>query len=161
MNAKLIPEPAEWANFLALEEVVMVGYPNGLWDSVNNMPIFRRGITATHLGLDYDGKAEFLIDAACFPGSSGSPVILYNEGAYRGEGDVINFGRRLRLLGILRAGPLHTAEGDIVIMNVPTSPRPVALTPQMINLGIVIKASRLLEFEPVIQALGSPPHNPA
>ncbi|MHB1107981.1 MAG: S1 family peptidase, partial [Lutibacter sp.] len=42
----------------ALEEVLMIGYPNGIWDSVNNMPIFRKGWTATNPLLDYNGKKE-------------------------------------------------------------------------------------------------------
>lgn len=52
----------------------MVGYPDGIWDEFNNQPIVRRGITATHPKNDFNGKGEFLIDAVCFPGSSGSPV---------------------------------------------------------------------------------------
>jgi len=57
----------------------MVGYPIGLWDEKNNYPIFRKGITATHPANDYNGKSEFMIDAACFPGSSGSPVYIIDE----------------------------------------------------------------------------------
>ncbi len=60
----------------------MVGYPVGLWDSVNNMPILRRGSTATLLDWTYEGRQEFVIDAACFPGSSGSPVFKYTVGDY-------------------------------------------------------------------------------
>ncbi len=44
----------------------MIGYPNGIWDEANNMPIIRRGITATHPNFNYNGKPEFMIDAACF-----------------------------------------------------------------------------------------------
>ncbi|OAJ33340.1 hypothetical protein A0O36_02469 [Piscirickettsiaceae bacterium NZ-RLO1] len=57
-----------------MEDIIMIGYPNGIWDEKHNLPIIRRGITATHPKLPYNGKPEFLIDAACFPGSSGSPV---------------------------------------------------------------------------------------
>ena len=46
----------------------------------NNLPIIRRGITATPAFRDYCGRDEFLIDAACFPGSSGSPVFILNQG---------------------------------------------------------------------------------
>lgn len=38
---------------------------------------FRRGITATNINFDYNGKKEFVIDAACFPGSSGFPVFIW------------------------------------------------------------------------------------
>jgi hypothetical protein len=47
-----------------IEEITMIGYPNGLWDKTNNMPVFRRGATATHPALDWNGSPEFMIDAA-------------------------------------------------------------------------------------------------
>jgi len=72
----------------------MVGYPVGIWDSANNMPVIRRGITATHPGKDYEGKSEFMIDAACFPGSSGSPVFLFNLGSYPQKAGGIVIGTR-------------------------------------------------------------------
>ena len=59
-----------------VEDVLMIGYPNGLWDTTHNMPIIRRGTIATDIKLDYNEKKEFVIDAACFPGSSGSPVLF-------------------------------------------------------------------------------------
>ena len=67
----------------AIEDIIFIGYPNGIWDSVNNMPILRKGSTATHPCLNYNGKKEFMIDAACFPGSSGSPVLIFNENGYK------------------------------------------------------------------------------
>jgi hypothetical protein len=139
----LIPSQAEWSEFMGIEEVVMVGYPNGIWDAVNNMPIFRRGITATHPNLNYSGRREFMIDAACFPGSSGSPVLLYNFGNFTDRKGNTVIGTRFKLLGVLYAGPQHTAAGEIVIMNVPTAHRPVAISQIPNNLGLVIKADRL------------------
>src|SRR5690606_22543078 len=68
---ELIPTKEIIEDTTAIEEILMVGYPNGIWDTHNNKPIFRRGITATHPKFDYCGKKEIMIDAACFPGSSG------------------------------------------------------------------------------------------
>jgi hypothetical protein len=82
LGKEIIPTAEQLEGLAALEDIVMVGYPIGLWDKVNNMPIIRRGITATHPKLPYNGREEFMIDAACFPGSSGSPVVLYNETGY-------------------------------------------------------------------------------
>ena len=42
----------------AIEDVVVVGYPNGLIDPVHLLPIVRKGITATPLEVDYGGKPE-------------------------------------------------------------------------------------------------------
>jgi hypothetical protein len=134
----------------------MVGYPNGIWDATNNMPIARRGITATHPNLNYEGRREFMIDAACFPGSSGSPVFLYNTGGYatRAEGMVMG-GIRIKLLGVLYAGPQHIATGEVRVVNVPTQQRAIAVSSIPQNLGLVVKASRLLDFDGLLRPLVS------
>ena len=151
------------AGLTALEDVVMVGYPTGIWDRVNNMPIIRRGITATHPNLPYNGREEFMIDAACFPGSSGSPVVLFNETGYIDR----NLRRyvpepRVYLLGVLYAGPQFTATGEIKVVDVPTQKRPVAFSDIPINLGLVIKSRRILELEDIMRGLmkNAPPAEP-
>jgi len=126
----------------------MIGYPNGIWDSVNNQPIFRKGITATHPNLDYNGNAEFMIDIACFPGSSGSPVMIYNPSEYTDrQGNTFMGTTRLILMGILYAGPQHTITGDIEIVNIPQLQQPTAISQIPNNLGIVIKSEKILELE--------------
>jgi len=158
LDISLIPTDQELAQFTPLEEVLMIGYPNGIWDSRNNMPILRRGVTATHPAVEYDGRREFMIDVACFPGSSGSPVMLYNTGGYyMPNGGFALGGTRIKLLGVLYAGPQHTATGELQIVTVPTSQdvRPVSRIPN--NLGLVIQASRLRHFEE--QFLKLPPIN--
>ena len=74
-----MPDATALAKLNAVEEIMMIGYPNGLWDAKNNLPIVRRGITGTPAFVDYNDKPEFVIDAACFPGSSGSPVFIVNQ----------------------------------------------------------------------------------
>jgi Trypsin-like peptidase domain len=134
-----------------MEEIIMIGYPNGLWDSKHNLPIIRRGITATHPKLPYNGKPEFLIDAACFPGSSGSPVFLANIGSFVNSSGALCAGSRVALLGTLYAGPQHTATGEIVVIQVPTDTKALAVSTIPNNLGLVIHASKLLDFEVVIE----------
>ncbi|QWB31986.1 S1 family peptidase [Exiguobacterium acetylicum] len=148
----LYPETAKELN--AVEDIIMVGYPIGLSDEVNNLPIIRKGITASHLAYDYNGNKEFLIDAACFPGSSGSPVFLLNEGTFYMNGTV-HMGIRFQFLGILYAGPHLTQTGQIVPSVIPTSNEGNTLVEMnmMINLGFVIKAERLLDFEPLIEEI--------
>ena len=105
-DKSIIPTEEQMKELTAVEDVLMVGYPIGLWDEMNNYPIFRQGITATHPANDYNGKSEFMIDVACFPGSSGSPVMLYNIGNYVKKGGGTVIGSRFFLLGILYAGPV-------------------------------------------------------
>jgi V8-like Glu-specific endopeptidase len=148
LDTSLIPNQSELEDLTVIEDIVMVGYPNGIWDQVNNKPIFRKGITATHPCFDYNGKKEFMIDAACFPGSSGSPVFLLNENGYKDKKGSFYLGKsRIYLLGTLYAGPQHTAEGEVRIINVPTAQKPISLSRIPNNLGLVIKSERIKELE--------------
>ncbi len=134
------------AELSAVQDIVMVGYPNGVWDKANNMPIFRRGLTATSPKRDYNGLPEFVIDCACFPGSSGSPVVIFDEESFA-DSHIITFGRsRMLFLGVLYAGPQHSATGEIKVIETPLAQRPIVLSQIPNNLGFVIKARKLLEF---------------
>lgn len=134
----------------AIEDILMIGYPEGLWDDVNNKPIARRGITATHPAIDYQGRKEFLIDAACFHGSSGSPVLIVNRGGAEFLKAGATGGRRLTLLGILYAGPELTIEGELQIAGLPTEPDTVVNSVTTMNLGVVIKAEKIMELQPLM-----------
>lgn len=148
LEKSLLLNKQELDDLTLMEDVVMVGYPNGIWDQANNMPVFRKGITATHPNIDWNGKPEFLIDAACFPGSSGSPVFLFNQGGYSTKSGGIVIGpSRIKLLGILYAGPQHTISGEVKVIQVPTQNKPISISTIPNNLGMVIKASELDAFE--------------
>lgn len=143
----IIPTEESMKDINALEEILMVGYPNGIWDDINNKPILRKGITATHPKFNYCGKKEIMIDAACFPGSSGSPVFIFNEGNYKTKNGQLIFGNRIILLGILFAGPQHSATGEIEVVNVQNVQKPISISMIPNNLGLIIKSERILELE--------------
>lgn len=151
LNKSILPTKEQIENFSAMEEIIMIGYPNGIWDSKNNKPIFRKGVTATHPNFDYNGKKEFLIDAACFPGSSGSPVFIFNEGGYRDKKGNTYMGQsRIILLGTLYAGPQQTTTGEIQVIDVPTSQKAISVSNIPINLGLIIRSERIIELEKLI-----------
>lgn len=150
LETELIPTPDKVAQFSALENIVMIGYPIGLSDNYNHKPIIRRGSTATHLKNNYQGKNDFLVDMACFPGSSGSPIFILNEGSYQ-IGNTLYAGSRILLAGILYAGPQYSASGIISFSNLPNVPVPIVNIPT--NLGIAIKSSEILEFEKIFNRL--------
>jgi hypothetical protein len=130
----------------ALEEVIFIGYPNGIWDKKNLLPIMRKGITATPVSIDFQGKKQFLIDASVFPGSSGSPVFLLNTGMYfdrKTNSTVV--GNRLLFLGIVASVYCRQDQNEIILVPAPTVNIPVAISKQMINLGVVFKASVIIE----------------
>lgn len=149
----LIPSREQLEEIDVAEEVLMIGYPNGLWDSVNNMPIVRKGIMATNISLDHNGKREFVIDAACFPGSSGSPVILVNKGSYTDKRGTLKLGeRRLMLLGILYAGPQLSVTGEIEVVTIPNiQQKLISVSHIPNNLGYIIKSDTLLDFIPLLR----------
>lgn len=148
-----IPTQQQLEDLDAVEDVMMIGYPNGLWDAHHNMPIIRKGITATPVWLDHNGKKEFVIDAACFPGSSGSPVLICNAGQYRDKrGNTYIGNNRLYLLGILYAGPQLTVTGDVEIVKIPDAQvkaQSISHIPN--NLGYIIRSERILELIDVVK----------
>lgn len=144
LTTNLIATSSSLKNLSAMEEIVMVGYPSGISDNYNHKPIIRKGITATHLKNDYQGKKTFLIDMACFPGSSGSPIFILNQGAYATQSG-ISLGSRIFLVGILFQGPQYTAQGNLIFSAIPNIPVPITNIPM--NLGEAIKAEEILAFE--------------
>jgi len=154
LNKSHIISKEELASLNTLEEIIMIGYPTGLSDTFNNLPIIRKGITATPAFIDYNNQKEFLIDAPCFPGSSGSPVILFKKDLEL-NGSTLNERLKMRLLGNLYAGPVYEADGSIITETLPTSIRQFSRTQLLINLGNVIKSERILELEqPILKRLG-------
>ncbi|MEO1503793.1 MAG: serine protease [Pseudomonadota bacterium] len=147
VSRQLMASEAKLAELTAVEDVLMIGYPSGLWDSTNNLPITRRGVTATPPYIDFQGRPEFVIDCACFPGSSGSPVFIFNQGSYSVKGKGLYAGDRLIFLGVLYAGPQYEATGEIRVVPVPTEDVTMTFSRLPINLGYCIKASALEYFE--------------
>ena len=145
LDDSIVPSQDELEKFDAVEDVVFVGYPIGLWDSVNNFPIFRRGVTATHPAVDYEGRSTIIIDAACYPGSSGSPVLIINKGMYTEKEGKTHLGsNRLILLGVLASGPTYSVEGKVVEQEIPIVQQGVAKTELMINLGFIVKSREIV-----------------
>ena len=129
-------------DLLPFESVRMIGYPVGLWDKTNNAPIVRRGAMATNPQTRYEGRPEFLIDIAAFPGSSGSPVVVADAGSYGMRNGALAVGDRFALVGVLWGGPVCKQSGEIVEEPVPLT-KTVLLPDLNINIGCVSSASEL------------------
>lgn len=146
-----IPTRTQLENLSGLEDITMIGYPNGIWDEKNNMPIIRKGVTATSPKYDYNGLPCFVIDCACFPGSSGSPVLIFNQGGYTdARGNTYMGANRVILLGALFAGPQHVAEGEIKTINIPLVQVPISLSKIPNNLGFVVKSQKIIDFKSML-----------
>ncbi len=128
----------------AFEDIIFIGYPNGLWDSKNYLPIMRKGITATPIAVDFELEKKFLIDASVFPGSSGSPIFIINKGSFpKKDGSGLFFDDRLIFLGILSAAMFKTDIKQLEILPINTLG---IKTNEMIDIGIVFKAELIFNI---------------
>lgn len=129
VGPELIPPQATIDDLAAMEEIVFIGYPSGLRDVRNATPLVRRGITATPVWNDFEGEPAFLIDAGVFPGSSGSPVFILNQGAYATKQGLV-VGNRLFFLGVISQSMV----------------RPDATSNVFLGLGKVVKSGAVRAF---------------
>lgn len=131
----MIPNDEQINELAAMEEIVFIGYPSGLYDNINKLPILRKGITATPIWNNFKGKDIFLIDGGVFPGSSGSPVFIYNQGSFPIKNGIA-VGNRLLFVGVISETML-TGNGD-----------------NYLNLGVVINSKAMFyELEKFINKL--------
>jgi hypothetical protein len=132
----------------AVEEVTFIGYPRALYDAANLTPLVRRGITSTPVALDWGGKPVFLIDAAVFPGSSGSPVYIADRGAWTDRSGNLNLGSpRLYLLGVVGAAyeaSIFSELEELVDVTDEPAERGVVVS-HSLNLGVVYKAAAIMD----------------
>lgn len=148
-----IPNEEQLKEIDAIEEVVFVGYPNGIWDRKNFTPIIRKGTTATPYIIDFENEKKFLIDASVFGGSSGSPLFLYNAGSYTTKQGGLIAGSRLYFLGVVAAVFFKNSVNEIVSMSIPTKTKDIVVGQEMIDLGIVFKADTIVELiEAIVDA---------
>lgn len=139
-----IPDFSQAPLSTSIEDVYFIGYSDGLWDSINNLPIIRKGSVASLMGIPYGGQERFIIDATTIPGSSGSPVFVHNKSLYSGQNSLV-IGGRLLFVGILdktlRVRPnIGTEEVPIPLSKEDDSPY------ARINIGGVIKSTVLKDF---------------
>lgn len=111
VTPEIMPSRDIIADLSALEEITFIGYPSGLFDEHNISSVVRRGITASPAWNDFQGQPIFLIDAGVFPGSSGSPVFILNQGSYATR-DGIAIGSRLLFLGMITESILRLEGQD-------------------------------------------------
>ncbi|MGO2506318.1 MAG: hypothetical protein ACTH7L_09415 [Psychrobacter alimentarius] len=134
LTVNIIPDEREREMLSSIEDILMIGYPDSTWDDVNNLPVVRKGISATHPHLYWKGNPEFLTDIASFSGSSGSPVYLYNPMGYMDHSNnSYIMGERIKLLGIHRAGALHQLPSATI--QIPN------------NVGVAINSNEILVLE--------------
>ncbi len=122
------------------DDLLVVGYPLGIYDSAHNTPIIRSAIMASVYPLPFKGKCCFLIDSCLHNGTSGSPVLLKPSVVVRynsGHADVImdrheSFKRYLLGIHSEQFIPVDSVEYDPTNLNVIWYAK---LIPEIINGG--------------------------
>lgn len=143
--SNMIPTAEQEETLDAVEPVMFIGYPNGVWDTKNFLPVARQGTTASPITVDFENTPRFLIDASVFGGSSGSPVFLMTHGTYNNRKGSMVLGTRFFFLGVVAAVFYRTQFNEIVAVPIPTAVQPMAKQQEMIDLGIVFKARTVVE----------------
>jgi hypothetical protein len=73
--------------------VVVIGYPGGLFDEKNMLPIWKNGRIASEPNVDFNGLPNIIIDITSYGGMSGAPVLIHSTGAYETP-DIIEGNKR-------------------------------------------------------------------
>jgi hypothetical protein len=141
----IIPNAQQLQELDAVEPVTFIGYPNGIWDSKNLLPVVRRGTTASPIEVHFEGTPRFLIDASVFGGSSGSPVFILNQGTYSMKDGGVAVGSRFYFVGVVAAVFFRTQLNQIIAVPIPTQVQPMAQQQEMIDVGIVFEARTVVE----------------
>ena len=143
-RASDVPSAEQEKTFSSQEPVTFVGYPNNVWDEVHNLPIARRGHTATPIFVDFNGQSKFLIDASVFGGSSGSPVLIM-DGSHVGPDGILVEERRFYFVGVVSSVYYRRDQYSVYPAPVPTVLGLATTTDQMVDIGVVQKARTVIE----------------
>lgn len=143
IQESLIPDRDLLQQIGPFAEVLFVGYPNGLIDSVSLQPIVRRGMLASRPEIDYDGTPTVLIDASVFPGSSGSPVFILHSSPMFFGNNQISFAKRMYFLGVIASVMIRREVGTVSFESIPTALGMISETQQMIDIGVVFRSEEV------------------
>lgn len=133
-----------------IEQVLVAGYPRGLWDKYNNMPISRVGTTATHPLARYQGKRNFLVDVAAFQGSSGSPVFSYEAPMFRRADGTYSPGTKVQFIGIVWAVVEWSVQGSLQVVEIPSALTQVPVVSTSLNLAVALHAEAIRDLDELI-----------
>ena len=69
-------------------QVLIVGFPLGVYDTLHRLPVARRASIASSFGIRFQGKGCFLTDARLHRGISGAPVVIRKDAPGDGRRDL-------------------------------------------------------------------------
>ena len=107
----------------------------------------RRGVTATPLWLDHEGRRVFLVDTSASHGTSGGPIVYVEERQKSGSTMYLDSGK-IVLLGVF---------SEVLPPKSGTAPPHAVLRPP--NLGAAYKAEVISEVIVALGGVTTPPHS--
>jgi len=150
LDSSWLPDEAELYLLRDVERVLVVGYPNGVWDQHNNMPVARLGTTATHPLALYQGRSDFLVDVAAFGGSSGSPVFTYESPLFRTASGALTPGTKIQFIGVVWGVLEQSITGALRQVELPAAMTTVAVVSASLNLAIALHSRALLALDELV-----------
>ena len=133
-----------------VENLLMIGYPGGKWETAHLLPIFRLGHTAYHPAIDYNNEGVGISDITASLGSSGSPVMIFDQGSYI-DGNSLIVGSRLALLGVQSKSSTTPVLKRVVDMSGNATYVPIDELHTFMNLGIYVRFEKILDFKKVLE----------
>jgi hypothetical protein len=97
-------------------DVIIIGYPLGFHDEVNNLPVYRKGMIASSYPIDFEKHPYFLIDSNLHEGTSGSPVLSSPSNILIDSKGISIHTDKSILLGILSSE--HFVNGEPLGLNI-------------------------------------------
>ena len=146
-RSAILPQ-AQAQELSVLEEVVVMGYPLGVPGHASPL-LLRRGITATHARLPFEGACAFLVDVPTSSGMGGAPVFM-RVPPFTGEDPAAQRSPGVALMGMLYAWRHSDGEVEPIIGR-PGHDSMAAIVQQ--PLGVVIGTDKILDFEPLVRAM--------
>jgi hypothetical protein len=146
IESSMLPSQGSLELMPVIQDVFMYGYPIGLWDKFNNLPIVRKGVLSSHPALDFCGQPKGAVDIASFPGSSGSPIFILSDGGPISDkhGNVWANRRICIFLGIQSERARMRDDGTFDMAAIPVQHQPVEDKGMLpIHLGYYIKSSQI------------------
>jgi len=150
---ELVYTDDELVDMQTVNDVLMIGYPDGLYDKKHCLPIIRKGITATHPAVDFEGKSIGIIDMGCYYGSSGSPLFIYpGISQFSKKRGMLIGVTESKLLGIFFAFICADDDGEIIAkapeksritLHKASADSNTVLSDLSLNMGYYIKAKEL------------------
>lgn len=137
LDNNALPTPELLRELDVIEDVFFVGYPAGYYDHSNLTPIFRRGVTASPIHLNYNDRPEFLVDGAVYFGSSGSPVFILRKRSFWNQMKT-HYRHQFVFLGVMSEVMRTSFDGQLGFIHPAALAEGVAAA-RLLNLGVVLK----------------------